>query len=150
MDVYSFVSQYRVKLWDALEGCAQTGTKKKLSKTENRNFSRLNWLLYMTNYSDLQLAVIFPKKIENDGSIDGLTEWQDGKRSISSSGKISFYRLFFFKNEYRIHPYWQSRKIIWPTHYKILTSEHGNGPSNGLRLVREAIFVNRSTTCPVF
>lgn len=73
----------------------------------------------MTNYSDLQLAVIFPKKIENDGSIDGLTEWQDGKRSISSSGKISFYRLFFFKNEYRIHPYWQSRNIIWPTHYKI-------------------------------
>ena len=42
MDVYSFVSQYRVKLWDALEGCAQTGTKKKLSKTENRNFSGLN------------------------------------------------------------------------------------------------------------
>lgn len=35
-------------------------------------------------------------------------------------------------------------------YYKILTSEHGNGPSNGLRLVREAIFVNRSTTCPVF
>lgn len=148
MDVYSFVSQYRVKLWDALEGCAQTGTKKTI---KNRKLiSGLNWLLYMTNYSDLQLAVIFPKKIENDGSIDGLTEWQDGKRSISSSGKISFYRLFFFKNEYRIHPYWQSRKIIWPTHYKILTSEHGNGPSNGLRLVREAIFVIRSTTCPVF
>lgn len=148
MDVYSFVSQYRVKLWDALEGCAQTGTKKTI---KNRKLiSGLNWLLYMTNYSDLQLAFIFPKKIENDGSIDGLTEWQDGKRSISSSGKISFYRLFFFKNEYRIHPYWQSRKIIWPTHYKILTSEHGNGPSNGLRLVREAIFVIRSTTCPVF
>lgn len=148
MDVYSFVSQYRVKLWDALEGCAQTGTKKTI---KNRKLiSGLNWLLYMTNYSDLQLAVIFPKKIENDGWIDRLTGWQDGKRSISSSGKISFYRLFFFKNEYRIHPYWQSRKIIWPTHYKILTSEHGNGPSNGLRLVREAIFVNRSTTCPVF
>ena len=146
MDVYSFVSQYRVKLWDALEGCAQTGTKKTI---KNRKLiSGLNWLLYMTNYSDLQLAVIFPKKIENDGSIDGLTEWQDGKRSISSSGKISFYRLFFFKNEYRIHPYWYV--IIWPTHYKILTSEHGNGPSNGLRLVREAIFVIRSTTCPVF
>lgn len=148
MDVYSFVSQCRVKLWDALEGCAQTGTKKTI---KNRKLiSGLNWLLYMTNYSDLQLAVIFPKKIENDGWIDRLTGWQDGKRSISSSGKISFYRLFFFKNEYRIHPYWQSRKIIWPTHYKILTSEHGNGPSNGLRLVREAIFVNRSTTCPVF
>lgn len=148
MDVYSFVSQYRVKLWDALEGCAQTGTKKTI---KNRKLiSGLNWLLYMTNYSDLQLAFIFPKKIENDGWIDRLTGWQDGKRSISSSGKISFYRLFFFKNEYRIHPYWQSRKIVWPTHYKILTSEHGNGPSNGLRLVREAIFVNRSTTCPVF
>ena len=39
---------------------------------------------------------------------------------------------------------------LYDQHLKILTSEHGNGPSNGLRLVREAIFVNRSTTCPVF
>lgn len=38
MDVYSFVSQYRVKLWDALEGCAQTGTKKNYQKQKTEIF----------------------------------------------------------------------------------------------------------------
>lgn len=49
MDVYSFVSQYRVKLWDALEGCAQTGTKKNYQK-QKINF----WIKLIIVHDKLQ------------------------------------------------------------------------------------------------
>lgn len=51
MDVYSFVSQYRVKLWDALEGCAQTGIKKKTIKNRKQKFF---WIKLIIVHDKLQ------------------------------------------------------------------------------------------------
>lgn len=50
MDVYSFVSQYRVKLWDALEGCAQTGTKKTIKNRKQKFF----WIKLIIVHDKLQ------------------------------------------------------------------------------------------------